>query len=291
MQPIPLSPSQIITADTCRRQHGYRSIARIRTRQRAANLAFGEAVDLAVRAYLLALATDAPRPDPVAVFSRGWRAACQAQTLTYAASQRPEDFAAMGEGLLALFPAAWAETGLTLARDGTGGPLLDLELAVSLGGGVSLTGVLDLVVYTPAGALALLDVKSASSAHTLTFARRADQLTAYQLLLDAHAARLGLPKVGRLGFLDLLKRKRSPSIAPPLLVPRRTAAELDELVQKAHWLAEDIRRGRFPRSSRHAFNSPCTLCEYAGHCIEGDATGLVFPQERTGRVAGLSPAA
>jgi hypothetical protein len=104
---------------------------------------------------------------------------------------------------------------------------------------MSLTGVLDLVVYTPEGALALLDVKTALSAHTLTFARRADQLTAYQLLLDTHAARLGLPKVEWLGFLDLLKRKRSPSIAPPLLVPRRTAAELDELVQKAHRLAED----------------------------------------------------
>ncbi len=278
---IRLSASQVAAADNCRRLHWYQSIAKVQARAVPANLAFGQCIDEATREYLRALATDSPLPDPVAAFQALWRKKRDSAPLTYASTQTPEIIEQIGLDLMRSLPSAWDRTGFQVALDSAGAPLLDRWLRAGLGteNGIELelTGVIDVVVYTADLELAVVDVKSAAAAHTALYAMRSDQLTVYQILLSAHQAELGLPPLVKLGFWDFLKRKASSRIEPPLLVPVRTAAELREFRQKCFWIADDVRRKRFPKVSRMQFNTPCELCDYAQHCVYGDADGLAFP--------------
>lgn len=282
---IRLSASQIAAADDCRRKHWYQSIAKVRTAGYPANLAFGHCVDVSVREYLLALTKGAELPDPVERFREAWALRCDEDELVYAATQTPEQFERMGQDLMQQFPDAWDKTGFEVALDHRDEPLLDLRLKARLGSesGVELVldGVIDVVAYTQAAELAVVDIKTSQAPHTRLYTHRADQLTSYQLLLEAHRQRLGLPKVERLGFLDLLKRVKSSRIEPPILVPVRSDAELLEFRQKVFWLADDIRRQRFPRVSRMQYNAPCELCDFAAHCVHGETDGLIFPDQPT----------
>jgi hypothetical protein len=152
------------------------------------------------------------------------------------------------------------------------------------------TGEIDLVAYTREAALAVVDVKSAASSHTPLYALRADQLTSYQMLLEAHGKALGIAPVQKLGFWDFLKRKAA-RIEPPVLVPTRSAEELAEFRDKVFWLAQDIVGGRFPRASRMQYNTPCELCDYARFCIDGDEEGLLFEGKAPKKPAALAASA
>lgn len=278
---IRLSPSQIASADNCRRLHWYQSIRKVRPVALAANLAFGHCIDQITREYLRAITLGTALLDPVSEFQRLWQEQTRTQILSYSATQSPETFERMGLDLLRALATSWDETGFEVALNGKGEPLLDVRLSQSLGrqGGleVILDGVIDVIVYTPESELAVLDVKSAAALHTALYALRSDQLTSYQILVQGHAAAMGLPPLQRVGFWDFLKRKASSRVEKPLLVPPRQPAELAEFRQKCFWLAEDIRCRRFPRASRLQFNTPCELCDFAQHCVHGEEEGLVFP--------------
>jgi hypothetical protein len=280
---IRLSASQVATGDNCRRQLWYRNIRKVQVTALSANLAFGKCIDVAAREYVLALTLDLALPDPVRRFQDLWREARSESMLSYASTQSPDDFESMGTALMQQWPGEWEQSGYQVALDAEGNPLLDLALRVYLGRRgdieVELYGVLDLVVYTPAAALAVIDMKSAASAHTTLHAHQSDQLTTYQVLLQANASRLGLPPVEKLGFWDFLKRKRSSDVSAPLLVDIRASDALREFRDKLFWLAQDIVHGRFPKCSRMQFNTPCELCDFNQHCVYGDAEGLVFPPE------------
>ena len=166
--------------------------------------------------------------------------------------------------------------------DGDGEPLLERQLEIPLGSGLTYVGRFDLAVVDAGGALVCLDVKTSSGLIDPDWLAGADPLTGYQLLLDAHAERLGLPPVGRLGLLDLIKRKvtpkgKGPEVRPPLMVARRGPNDLAAYTQKVLWVAEDIDRGRFPKRSLMAHNSPCGLCAFRRWCQDGDPDGLVMP--------------
>jgi hypothetical protein len=254
----------------------------------AANLAFGRCIDISIREYLLALTLAQPTIDPEARFHALWEEQ-RTQSLTYSKTQSHATFARMGQALMRVFPAYWDATGYVVALSGRGEPLLDVSLSLSIGRlgphEVVLEGTLDLLAYTPEAELAIVDVKTAASAHTARYALISDQLTVYQLLVDSHRERFGLPRLRYLGFLDLLKRRASARIDKPLLVPIRRSAELIEFKQKCLWLAEDIARQRFPKASRMQFNSPCELCAYARHCIHQETDGLRFPATALRRLA------
>lgn len=276
---IRLSASAIACADDCRRMYWYRYIAKVRTVMQSANLSFGKAIDKAVESYLLALTLGQRVPDPVAVFKTEWDKQRNEQSLSYAATQTPEQFERMGLDLMKTFPDVWEKSGMQIALDGDGVPLLQRKLSVNLGRDITLVGVIDLMAYTPSADLALIDAKTTAVANTELFAHRADQLTDYQLLVAAHSKALGIPRVEYLGFFDFLKRKASARCEAPELVPARTPMDIHEFKQKVTWLAEDIRRGRFPRASRMTYNTPCNLCDYAGHCVHGETEGLVIPPD------------
>lgn len=285
MKEIWLSPSQVMTADRCRRMHWYRSIAKVRAEGLPANLAFGRCIDLAVRDYLSALTLGGPLPDPVARFLELWRGQTRGSELVFAATKAPEDFERSGCDLMKVFPEVWTSTGLTVATDTDGKPLVGLRLRMVVGcrHGIKLrfSGEIDLVAYTPAMALGVVDAKTSQAVHTHLHTRRSDQLTGYQLLFEANRRQLGLPGLSALGFMDFIKRQKSSTVEPPVLVPPRSAAELDEYRDKLFWMADDIARGRFPRASRMLFDSPCEACDFSVHCVDGDTEGLVFPDKST----------
>lgn len=276
--PIVLSASQIHAHDDCRRLHWYRSVARVRTVFKAAALSFGTCVDTTLRDYLMAVSQNAVPPDPVDAFTRRWKHACESAPMTFSATQSPEALEQMGRLMMEAFPDRWDETRWTVAKDAAGAPMLDRRFRVQLGPALYLTGLLDLAIYTQDGAFALVDIKTGASAHTERFAKLSDQLTSYDLLLHAHGRDLGLPELERLGFLTLLKRKKTVRIETAL-VAARTRDELEEFIRKCGYIADDLRRGRYDRCSRLAHNSPCGLCDYAAHCIDGDSDGLLFPED------------
>lgn len=277
---IYLSPSQVTAHDDCPRQHWYQSIRKVKVIAPAANLAFGTCIDVSVREYLHAIAMGLRAPDPVARFSELWGQARSESPLTYASTQTPLNFEAMGVDLMKSFPGAWEQTGYHIVQDTDQRPLLNLRLQVSLGRRgdleVILTGVLDVVAYNADIQLGILDVKASASAHTAFFALSSDQLTAYQLLLNAHRKSLGLPAIEWLGFWDLLKRK-SARIEAPVNVPARSQQDLGEFREKLFWIAEDIARGRFSKRSRKQHNTPCESCDFGRACHEDDHEGLLFP--------------
>ena len=169
--------------------------------------------------------------------------------------------------------------------------MLERKLEIPLAPGLVYVGKPDLVAFGPEGSLECLDFKTPSTLTDPDWLVVADQLTGYQLLLDAHADRLGLPPVERLGLLELVKRKvtpkgKGPEVCPPVTVARRPPTDLDAYLQKVCWVAEDIDRGRFPKRGLMAHNSPCGLCGVKGLCQRGDPEGLIVPDaERAARAA------
>ncbi len=280
---IRLSASQIVDADDCRRLYWFKHIAKVKVVGLVANLAFGRCIDVSVREYLRALTLGTALPDPVDRFLELWNTARRESELVYAATQSPADFEHMGQELMTQWPLAWEQTGFQVVTDQAGHPLLDVNLKLPLGhaSGIELwlSGRLDLVVYTAEAQLGVVDIKTAARVHTPLFTHRSDQLTTYQLLLEGHRRRLGLACVEWLGFFDLVKRKRAAKIEPPRLVAPRSTADLVEFRRKLFWLADDIRRGRFAKVSRHQYNSPCERCDFARCCVAGDTEGLILSDE------------
>lgn len=278
---IRLRSSLIAAWDDCRHRVQYEYILKVQSLAIAANLAFGQCVDIATREYLRSLTLGTALPDPVKTFRSLWAEQTSQSILVFTATQSPEIFERMGIDLLSDLAESWDATGYEVALDAAGTPLLDVSLSYYLGRfmdiDVFLDGTIDVIVYTDESDLAVVDVKSAAAMHTSLYTLRSDQLTSYQVLVQGNRRKLGLPPLRRLGFWDFLKRRASARIEQPLLVPLRSPQELLAFRDKCYWLAEDIKRGRFPKASRMQFNTPCEMCAYAQHCVYGDDDELVFP--------------
>ncbi len=278
---IRLSPTAVLQYEACPHQYYLDRVLGLRPRHQAANLAFGGVVHRVVETWLRGWLRG-QTPDAGALFDGAWQAARDAGGIEYSTTQSPESLTATGRALVAQFAAAWPGFGLLPALDGDGEPVLERKLEVPLAAGLVFAGQPDLVVLDADGALGCLDLKTPSSPADPAWLAGADQLTGYQFLLDAHAERLGLPPVARLGLVELIKRKvtakgKGPEVCPPVTVARRAPEELAAYTQKVLWVAEDIDRGRFPKRSLMAHNSPCGLCAFRGLCQDGDPDGVIVP--------------
>ena len=220
-----LSPTAVLQYEACPHQYYLDRVLGLRPRHQAANLVFGGVVHRVVETWLRGWLRG-PAPDAAALFDAAWQTAREAGGIDYASTQSPESLTATGRALVAQFAAAWPGFGLLPALDGDGEPVLERKLEVPLAPGVVFAGQPDLVVLDADGALGCLDLKTPSSPTDPAWLAGADQLTGYQLLLDAHAERLGLPPVARLGLVELVKRKvtpkgKGPEVCPPVTVARR----------------------------------------------------------------------
>ena len=278
-----LSPTAVLKYECCPYQYYLEEIRGIRPFHKAANLVFGTVIHRTVEEWLRGGLTGVA-PDPVLHFDRLWQAARNAGGIAYSATQSPESLTATGQSLATGFAQAWPGFQRLLAVDAQGTPLLEQKLAVMLEAEVLFVGKTDLLTLNAAGALECLDLKTPSAPTDPEWLATADQLIGYQVLLDAHAERLGLPPVERLGLLELVKRKvptktgKGPEICPPITVARHCGSTVNDYIAKVRWVAEDIRRGRFPKRGLMAHNSPCGLCAMKNLCRHGDTEGLRIPQ-------------
>jgi len=276
-----LSPTAVLQYEACPHQYYLNHVLGLRPRHKAANLVFGGVVHQVIETWLRGWLCG-PAPDAAALFDTAWPAARDAGGIDYSTTQSPEGLTATGRALATGFAAAWPGFGLLPALDGAGAPVLERKLELQITPGLVFVGQPDLVVLDGDGALGCLDLKTPSSPTDPAWLAGADQLTGYQLLLDAHAERLALPPVARLGLLELVKRKvtakgKGPEVCSPITVARRHAEVLAAYTQKVGWVAEDIDRGRFPKRSLMAHNSPCGLCAFRGWCQDGDPDGVITP--------------
>ncbi|HRW66097.1 MAG TPA: PD-(D/E)XK nuclease family protein [Candidatus Competibacter sp.] len=277
-----LSPTSVLKYETCPQQYYLEEVLRVRPVHTAANLIFGRVVHQVVEQALRHAFAGQPF-DARAAFATDWQAARAKGGIAYSATQSPESLTATGEALATQFMARWPTFGWLPALDHQNQPLLELKLEVKVTAGLTYVGRFDLVAQQATGALAALDVKTPSSATDPDWLAVADQLTGYQWLLDAHANRLGIPPIDRLGLVELIKRKvsktgKGPEVGTPITAPRRPASVLNAYQQKVLWVAEDIDRGRFPQRGLMAHNSPCAMCAVKGLCQQDDPDGLILPE-------------
>lgn len=282
-----IRPSQALSMDECGYACYLKYVLGVKQDVTPANLPFGTAVHEACTGYILAEATGASSYDPIKVFCDTWDKSVATEPMEFSSLWGPDDLRETGLRLVDLFPAAWKATGLAPLVD-EHGPVIERRFQVEIEPGLVLSGQPDVVAMDEEGGVIPLDLKTSAQAYGEEFLLASDQLTDYQLLVEGNGDQLGLDEEGvaRVGFFEGIKRKvpktnrgKGPEFLPPLIGPKRSPERLAERKQKLIWMAEDMRRGRFPKKPRMAYNSPCGLCEFANYCLKGDKSGLVFPDE------------
>lgn len=281
---IRLSPTSVLKYEACPQQYFLEEVLRVKPLHKPANLVFGGVVHAVVEAWLRSW-LHGQRLDAGALFDERWRAAGAAGGISYSSTQSPESLAETGRALMAAWPAAWSSWDRQVVDDGQGQPLIERKLEVQVADQVTWVGKPDVITRDAQGRLECLDVKTPSTPTDPGWLVVADQLTGYQVLLDAHASRLGVAPVARLGLIELVKRKvtskgKGPEVCAPATVERRPPQEVAAYLRKVLWVAEDIQQGRFPKRSLMAHHSPCGLCDFKGLCHDGDPEGLVMPDAR-----------
>jgi len=287
MSKIWVSPTRLARYDDCARAYYAYYEVRLEPDKRSCALAVGDAVDAACSHHLQALCRGAPS-DPVAAFERRWDAIGAREEIEYSARWTPEKLRATGRRLAELFPAAWNRSGIVPLMRPDGEPLVQPRLALERPGGIVIEAILDVIAALPDGRIAAIDLKTPAAEAPDPFLHVADQLTFQQLLVEHHADALGLGRLDAVGYMEGLKRTvsargRGPEWIGPRLVPARSPTAIDAFLERVAWFADSVRRRRFPRTPRMAYNTPCALCDFAGWCISGDREGLKVRPKRAAR--------
>lgn len=253
----------------------------------SASLVFGAATHQAIEASLIASAYRRPC-DPVQVFTDKWNAATSSTTVSYSSLWSEEDMLHTGQMLMSRFESSFAESGLSVAFDNQAKPLVERPLEAAIGRGILASIKVDLVAFTDNDELLVVDAKTPIRFSEEGFSSVSDQGTFYQLVLDAHAKRLGIPEVQGFAYFEGIKRKvpktdrgEGPVWQLSDIGKRRSDGEIAEFVEKLQWVAHAIRAQRFPKQSRMGFDTPCTQCEYRHACWDGDMKGLRKRETRT----------
>jgi CRISPR/Cas system-associated exonuclease Cas4 (RecB family) len=272
-----ISANKIITADNCMRMAWYRYILGIKTAVKAANLAFGSAVDTTCTEYLRAHTMGTPIPNLEDFFREEWGRETDCE-IEYSSTQTPDKFSTMGQKMVVAFQEEWEKSRLQVFIMPDGSPALQVKLEHRLNARIELIGYLDLIAMDEEAHIVVLDLKTSAATYDPLFVKQADQLTTYQVLVDGNADKLGIERADSVGFMCLLK-KASPVVEAPHIVTRRNSTEVAEFKQKCDWFYNDYNSGRFPKSAKHAYNSPCGMCDFKQLCTNGDEEGLIIPEK------------
>lgn len=291
MRTLYLSPSGLAAYENCPRMYFYERVLRARTVKASSNLGFGSAFASAMEAFLRA-ELEGKVIDAVKVFEHEWSAFTATHNVEYKKSLCRETLTRIGRALVSQLPTAWRRSGFSVVVDRFGKPMIERKLMTNIGNGVVLVTKLDLVVMDGEGQMFVIDAKTPASPTTVTFTLMGDQLTAYQLAVQAHLEMLGLPPVEGVGYWEAIKRDVpktgrgvGPVIQDPVIVDPRTDGDIEQFVKKVHSVADRIRAEDFHKTPRMAWNSPCGGCPVADACARRDTTGLVFPSPAMEQVA------
>jgi hypothetical protein len=283
---VNIRPSMLIAADRCSRAMKFQYIDRIRTESVSSALVFGTAIDLAIKGYI-ENAEIGLTYDSVDAFRSNWNEQKLKKGITFPTTHTPESMEEIGIRLMEKFPDYWEKSDMhpLYVNDK---PIFSIRLEKEITDGIMLTGEPDFVGYNSQYELTILDFKTCAQPNKDVFIRQADQLTAYQDLVEANKDLLEIPSdqsVVNVGYIDLVKRKipkakgKGPEIEPIKVVSARSLSELEEFEEKVLWLNEDMIRGKFPRKSGLSFDSPCNMCDFDEYCLNGDTEGLIFPED------------
>lgn len=277
---VALSPADVVSWDNCQRQYWYERVRRVRVFHPSAESIFSAIVGDTVQSYLMAHSL-AMKWEPGEKWVQWWRDAICEQSPIFSGNRTAQDLERMGLALMRQLPKAWARTGLTVLTNAREEPLVRRATSACLGKRgdvtVDLQGQVEVLVKSPDGFVGLLEIAAVHSPHSERFTRRSDLLTGKQLLADDYLSVDLDARVIFVGFWDFIYTRSQTAIAPPRQVRARTESELSEYREKCWWIADDITRERFPRTSRWQFNTPCACCPFAGHCLYNDMNGLDFP--------------
>jgi len=253
-----IRPSDVLKYENCPRQ--FKFSRDYKPNATPGNLALGTAVHAAIEVFLK------EEKNPLEGFRNAWDKQLASGPIDFC-SKEESCFRTFGENLANGFSEFWKESGFSPARDAGGNVLMEVRLEAEIAPGVVLSGQPDLVAWNSEARLIVLDFKTACSRANPLFVNISEQLTAYQILLNAHAERLGLPEIDGLAFLEGLKRKTMTNVWGIHASPPRDKEEVKDYLCKVKRVAKAMQQSEFPRMPRMAWNSPCTLCEFAKGCI------------------------
>lgn len=285
---VQIAPADVASWDNCHRQLAYEQVWRVQVASPDALEVFGGCIEQSVYHFLLETAIGGRVTDPIEQFVKIWREALSERPPQFRARENAQSFERAGTKLMRLLGGAWKRSGLAIARYRDGTPLIrlpaslewDLKFDRTPQLALELIGTIGVIVEGRDLGRALLEVTTVRSPHSHRFVRRTDILTGYQLLFNEEGRREFWDKeVNAVGFWDFIKTEADASIADPLFAPARQADEITEFCNKVDWMAEDVAQGRFTRTSRWEWNTPCARCPYARHCMDEDTTGLLFPSQ------------
>jgi len=282
----PVSASMMHSWQNCPRSFYYHYILHLRQEVTAANLPFGHCIHTASTGYIVAKFKGIPF-DRAQVFRDAWDEANKKEIIEFSSIWDKDALGATGEFLLDLFADQWDQLNLIPLIDAKGEPLVEQSLRAVLPNGIELYGIQDFAGMDIDTNVVVVDIKSASSEAAEGFVSVSDQLTHYQILNEANKDSLGIEQVDKIAFFEMIKRKvpktngkgKGPKIAGIEWVNRRSDRELVEFFDKIEWMMDDINRGRFPKTPRMAWNTPCGMCNFKELCHNNDMSGLVVQRK------------
>lgn len=288
-QMLVIRPSDVLKFDECPKQYYFEKIEGFKPLVISANLPFGTAVHDASTGYILSTLSGRPF-NPVDAFMAKWEEQLEQQAVEFSSVWDEESMAAMGRLMVERFPAYWDTLGLMPLID-EDGPVVERRFKVQVSKDIVLSGQPDILAVDTEANVYCPDLKTSAQSYDPLFALSSEQLTAYDILVGAHRASLGIPGLDQLGYLVGVKRKvptttgKGPTWEPPLKGPSRSPERKQEYLLKLKDMASSVQQGNFPRRPRMAYNSPCTLCDFKGLCLQGSMTGLHKPDRKTSREA------
>lgn len=282
---LKLSPSAVTAYNDCPRAYRYKYVDRVELMEKSSNLLFGSAVDTVFEQIVRGIVSTTPLPNPSTAFDAAFDEQFSfGGRIKFSKGFEKDDLRAIGRALVEDFALKYPRFGLTPIVDDQNNPVMQKYLQVEVDEGVLLTGKLDHLALDKMGRVVVIDFKTARTAADKSFVNVADQLTSYQILVDAHREELGIDRVQRLGFIEGIKRKvpvtnrgSGPYIEEPLYADRRSDTDVEEFLDKVRWIADDIRKERFPKNPRMAYNTPCAMCDYCEFCHTGNKQSLMIP--------------
>jgi len=242
-----------------------------RPNETSSALVFGDSVHRGCLGALVARA-DGQAFDPEQTFIARWEHHLSTTNIQFNSTHGEESLREIGRALCRSFLAHWDTLGLVPVLSDRG-LLVEQRLRVRLSPTVGLSGEPDIVAMDGNGQIWVIDLKTPATASFEGFAGIAEQLTAYQILYDAHAPSMGLPPVSHMMFLEGLKQNN-----PRWVVqtgPRHSDSWVRGYTEKLLKTAQLMQEGYYPRRTAAAYNSPCSQCDMAILCQTGQTEGYV----------------
>jgi len=277
-----LSYSSDSTYQTCPRQYKFAKIDRLTCIQESMATMFGKVVHTAIHLYLKAQFDGATFTAPL-FFEQEFLRRASETNLRLPANWSIKDFIDCGKLMLERFDEFWKKDEYEVVLDAKGQPILEREFKIGLPDNIEYTAIIDAILRRKRdGWIIVCDWKTPAQASFEGFALLSEQLTGYQVVVEAFMDELGLERLDGTMFVELLKRKvpvkkgaAGPTVEPPCIVRMRDQEEKLEWLQGRIETARCIRAGKFPKRPLSAFNTPCGLCDFRQKCQWDSMEGLV----------------